>query len=158
MKLTLKRTFCNGKYTIGHLYDGDSYICDVIEDVDRGLTNDMPLKEIKRRKVKSQTAIPSGTYTVTIGVVSPKFHAKKYYKDFCGGRVPRLLDVPGFDGILIHRGATEKDSAGCLIVGYNKVKGMVVDTTQAFEKLYGMMKDATVRGENITIEIQRLWA
>lgn len=157
MKLTLKRTFCNGRYTIGHLYDGNTYICDVIEDVDRGLTNDMPLKEIMKKKVKTQTAIPSGTYSITIGVVSPKFHGKKYYKDFCGGKLPRLLDVPGFDGILIHRGTTERDSAGCLIVGYNKVNGMVVDSTQAFEKLYGMMRAASVRGEMITIEIQSLW-
>ena len=157
MKLTLKRTFNNGKYTIGHLYNGSTYICDTIEDVDRDLSSDDSVDAIKAKKVYSQTAIPRGTYEVTLNVVSPKFYNRPYYKAFCKGYMPRLLNVKGFEGILIHRGTTERDSAGCIIVGYNKVKGQVVNSTEAFEKLYNLMKIAKLKGEKITIEIQKLW-
>lgn len=157
MKLTLKRTFNNGKYTIGHLYNGSTYICDTIEDVDRDLSSDDSVDAIKAKKVYSQTAIPRGTYEVTLNVVSPKFYNRPYYKAFCKGYMPRLLNVKGFEGILIHRGTTERDSAGCIIVGYNKVKGQVVNSTEAFEKLYNLMKIAQLKGEKITIEIQKLW-
>jgi hypothetical protein len=102
--------------------------------------------------VKSQTAIPTGTYKVTLGVVSPKFSQKPYYMKFCGGRVPRLLNVPAYEGILIHIGSTEKSSAGCLIVGYNTIKGRVTNSQVAFEKLYSMMRGA--KG-NIYIDITR---
>ena len=60
--------------------------------------------------------------------------------EFCGGKFPRLKNVKGFDGLLWHRGNTEKDSAGCLILGYNKVKGKVINSQEAFEKVYNMLK------------------
>lgn len=135
-KVELHRVALRKLYTIGHLYLDGKYICDTIEDTDGGITQDDELDEIKAIKVKSQTAIPKGTYRVTLNVVSPKFVKKDYYKKFCGGKLPRLLDVPGFDGILIHRGNDQNDSAGCIIVGYNKFVGKVVNSQAAFEKLY----------------------
>lgn len=157
MKLLLKRTFNNGRYTIGHLYADGEYVCDTIEDVDRDLTDSMTYDQIKAKKVYSKTAIPRGTYDVAMNIISWKFANKQYYKVYCKGRMPRLRNVKGFEGILIHRGTTEKDSAGCIIVGYNKVKGQVVNSTQAFEKLYRMMDNAYQNGENITITIEKHW-
>ena len=49
--------------------------------------------------------------------------------------LPRLENVKGFAGVLIHVGNTEKDTEGCLIVGYNKKKGMVISSKDAFAKL-----------------------
>jgi hypothetical protein len=152
MTIDLIRAYNCATYCIGHLYVDGKYVCDTIEDTDRGLDKNMPLAELQRRKVKSQTAIPTGTYKVTLGVVSPKFSQKPYYMKFCGGRVPRLLDVPAYEGILIHIGSTEKSSAGCLIVGYNTIKGRVTNSQTAFEKLYSMMRGA--KG-NIYIDITR---
>ncbi len=155
--ITLDRRYrpAHGLYSIGHLYDAEgNYICDTIEDTDRGLTQDMPLDEIRRIKVKSKTAIPRGTYRVTLDVVSPKFSLKPYYKKFCGGKVPRLLDVPGFDGILIHKGVTEKSSAGCIIVGYNTIKGMVTRSQSCFERLYRILKGYRDQGHEIYICIR----
>lgn len=153
MKITLKRIFTNNTYTIGHLYVDGTWVCDVIEDADRGLKDSMTLDEIKSRKIKDRTAIPQGNYKVTMNVISPRFSKKAYYKDFCGGRLPRLVGVKGFDGVLIHIGNTDKDSSGCLLVGYNKVKGKVVDSKLAFEKLYKMLDSANRNGEKIEIKI-----
>lgn len=138
-KVELRRIARKATYTIGRLSVDGRYICDTIEDRDRGISQDDTLEDIKRVKVKSQTAIPTGTYRVVTNVVSPKFSQKAYYKQYCGGRLPRLLNVPGFDGILIHRGVDENSSAGCIIVGYNKVVGKVVNSQAAFEKLYPLL-------------------
>ena len=127
-------------YCIGHLYIDDVYYCDTIEDYDRGLSDELSLEQNKKLKIKSQTAIPVGTYKLTINVVSPKFYQKEYYRNYCGGRLPRVLNVKAFDGILLHRGTTENSSAGCLILGYNKVVGQVVDSQKAFEKVYSTLK------------------
>ena len=134
--MVLKRIYKGENYTIGHIYIDGEYICDTIEDQDRGLTDQMSVQDIKKIKVASKTAIPTGTYKLTLDVVSPKFIQKAYYYNFCKGKLPRLLGVKGFDGVLIHRGKDQDSSSGCIIVGYNKIKGQVVNSQQAFEKLY----------------------
>ena len=134
--MVLKRIYKGENYTIGHIYIDGEYICDSIEDRDRGLNDQMSVQEIKMIKVASKTAIPTGTYRLTLDVVSSRFIKKPYYYSFCKGKLPRLLGVKGFDGILIHKGNTQADSAGCIIVGYNKIKGQVVNSQQAFEILY----------------------
>ena len=152
MKLKLVRSYLGPRYTIGHLYINGQYFCDTIEDVDKGLTQKMTKEEILRKKVKHQTAIPYGTYLVTMKVVSPKYKAKDKYK-FTSGRMPRLLSVPGFDGILIHPGTTQEDSSGCLIVGFNKQVGKVVDSFTTFQALWKILEQANERKELISIEI-----
>jgi mannose-6-phosphate isomerase-like protein (cupin superfamily) len=140
MKLTLTRRFKGEKYTIGRLEIDGEYFCDTIEDKDRGLTQDMNSSEIANIKVKHQTAIPSGSYTITLKVQSPKYSQRSQY-NFCKGYLPRLLDVPGFDGILIHIGNKHEDSSGCILVGENKVKGQVINSTATFKKLYEKLKE-----------------
>lgn len=159
MKLTLER-IANVKrgsraYCIGHLYIDGEYYCDTIEDIDRGLSDVLTVEQNRKRKVKSQTAIPVGTYSVTLSVVSGKFVQKEYYKNFCQGKLPRLLNVKAFDGILMHRGVTEASSAGCIILGYNKVVGQVVDSQKAFETVYKKLKTAK---DAITITITRKYS
>jgi hypothetical protein len=139
MKLLLKRRFKGESYTVGSLYIDSVYFCDTIEDVDRGLYQGMPLTEILKIKVMHQTAIPTGTYEVIVNM-SP---SKKRM-------LPRLLDVPGFSGILIHRGNTADDSSGCIIVGENKVKGKVINSTGYELKLVDLL---TKTNENIFINI-----
>ncbi len=154
MLLKLKRRFKGPKYTIGSFFVNNEYFCDTIEDVDRGLKQSMNIIEIQRKKVKCETAIPTGIYNVNMDIVSPKYSKVQFYKDKAnGGRVPRLINVKGFDGILIHSGNTEKDTEGCLIVGENKVKGQVINSRITFEKLYKLLYAANKKGEPITIEI-----
>ena len=152
MEILLKRIARRPKYTIGKLYVDGKYVCDTIEDTDRGLSDNMTLEEIKKKKIKHQTAIPTGRYQVTINQVSPKFSQKPfYYKNANKGRVPRLLKVKGFDGILIHSGVNQDSSSGCLIVGENKVVGKVINSQATFIKLYKLLQ--TAKG-NIYITIQ----
>lgn len=153
MKLTLNRRYKGNGYTIGTLYADGARICDTLEDTDRGLASGMSLEEIKAKKLKSITAIPTGTYTVTIDVKSPKFGNRRFYKKSCGGKVPRLLDVKGFDGILIHCGNTAKDTDGCILVGENKIKGQVINSQETFTRIYALLSAAKAKGEDITIEI-----
>ena len=141
MKLTLDRIYKGKDYTIGKLYIDGAYFCDTLEDTVR----DLPEEE----KIYSQTAIPAGTYRITLNVVSPKYSKRKSY-DWCGGRLPRLLNVPFFDGILIHAGNTAKDSAGCILVGENKEKGKVLNSMATLKRLYSKLQSAK---DKIYIEI-----
>lgn len=151
MKLD-RRYMCNG-YTIGHLYVDGRYFCDTLEDADRGLADTMTEAEIKAKKLKSITAIPTGVYYVTLGTKSAKFGDKPFYQQTCGGKLPRLLGVKGFDGILIHCGNTAKDTEGCILVGENKVKGQLINSRETFQRLYAVLKDAANRRATITITI-----
>ena len=90
MKLLLERIYTNSSYTIGHLYvlteNGEKqYLMDTIEDADRGLDSSMSTSTIKSKKVYCKTAIPTGTYQITMWVKSPSFSKKTYYKNYCDG-------------------------------------------------------------------------
>lgn len=150
MKLVLKRINNQDNYCEGKLYIDGIYQCDVIEDTDRALTNEMSITEIQSKKVYGETAIPKGTYQITLDVVSPKFKNRSW-ATFCEGKLPRLLDVPGFEGVLIHVGNKAADSLGCLLVGQKSSDGIVSNSTQTFKDLYYKLKQAT---DQITITIE----
>lgn len=154
MELRLHRIACKPQYSIGKLYIDNEYFCDTIEDKDRNLDDSMTEQAIRSKKVYAETAIPTGTYRVTLNVQSPKFKNQATYA-FCKGYLPRLLDVKGFDGILIHIGNTQYNSAGCILVGQNKVVGRVINSTETFKKLYAKLDEANKRGEKITIKIEK---
>jgi hypothetical protein len=143
MNLILHRRFLGSEYTIGSLYIDGEYFCDTLEDKDRGLTQTTPLDEIRKTKIPHETAIPTGEYRMVVNL-SP---AKKRM-------LPRLLDVPGFSGILIHRGNTKNDSSGCILVGENKVKGRVINSTQYEKRLVEILSEAQERGEEISIKVK----
>jgi hypothetical protein len=105
MELTLKRRFKGPKYTIGSLYINKEYFCDTIEDIDRKLNDSMTEEEIKRIKVYGETAIPYGTYKIDMNTVSPKFRGRSWAEPY-SGKLPRLLNVKGYEGVLIHVGNT----------------------------------------------------
>jgi hypothetical protein len=68
--------------------------------------------------------------------------------------LPRLLDVPGFSGILIHRGNTKSDSSGCILAGENKVKGKVINSTLYEIELVKRLTAAQDAGEEISIRVK----
>lgn len=153
MELIVDRKWKKQSYTISNLIINGKVFCQVLEDVDRGLDSSMDLDKIMELKKPSITAIPRGTYKITLDVYSPKFGNRAFYKGVCNGKVPRLLNVKGFDGILIHAGNTNADTSGCLLVGQNKIKGQVINSQATFRELYKLLKDKHDKGEDITIKI-----
>lgn len=152
MNLKLKRIAKKSSYTIGKLYVDGKYFCDTLEDTDRGLISYKPESELRRLKVKGKTAIPTGKYEITLSIVSPKFSKYASYK-FCGGKLPRLLNVPIYEGVLIHIGNDADDTEGCILVGRNKVVGKVIKSGETFKALYTELLKAKAKGETIWIEI-----
>ena len=153
MKLFLARKYKKGTYTIGILSIDGKYFCETLEDTDRGLKQTMSLQEIREKKIYGETAIPAGEYNIRMDVLSPKYKAVSWYNSLCKGYMPRLENVPGFDGILLHPGTTAIDTLGCILVGQNKAKGKVLNSRETFKKLYAKLKAANERGESITIKI-----
>lgn len=154
MELKLIRREKTSSYTIGDLYINCSFFSNVLEDCDRGLTQDMPLDEIKAKKVYGKTAIPTGTYEIDMNIVSPKFKDRSWAKPY-GGKLPRLVNVPGYEGILIHPLNQASESLGCIGVGNNSIKGMITDSSRTFMSLMSKyLLPAKLRGEKITITIE----
>lgn len=153
MELKVKRKAKRETYVIGDLSIDEVFFSNTLEDTDRGLTSDMSDEEIKEIKQKGITAIPTGRYKVVMNVQSPKFSKYKQY-EFCKGYLPRLVDVPGSEGVLIHIGNYPKDTDGCILVGKNTVKGAVMNSTATFKKLYDILKNADEAGEDIYITIE----
>lgn len=134
--LSVIRKAYRDTYTIGKMYINGEYFCDTLEDKVRVMNsiND---------KIKGETAIPTGTYKITLEM-SPRFKRK----------LPLLHDVPYFSGILIHRGNTAKDTHGCILVGENKVKGQVINSTKAEIALMDILTKAVSKGDTIDIEVK----
>ena len=135
MMLELNRIAKKTLYTIGRLFVDGKYFCDTLEDRCRDLD--------KEKKVMNETAIPEGTYEVIVNV-SARFKRK----------LPLLLDVPHFSGIRIHRGNTDKDTSGCILVGENKQPGRVINSTLYELRLTEMVEKAMLTGEKITIRVR----
>lgn len=143
MKLLVQRIFRGASYTIGKLYVDGVYECDTIEDTVRALPPTCPntprgIACACKEKVYAETAIPAGTYKVTMEY-SPKFKRT----------LPYLHNVPHFIGILIHSGNDQGHSSGCLIVGKNKVKGKVLESKATLDALIQKIGGQ----KNLTIEI-----
>ena len=112
VKLRLVRGPQSTKCIIGKLYWDDRFICYTLEDVARPV------------KIMHETCIPKGTYKIIVNM-SNRF--KKL--------MPLLLDVPGFEGIRIHCGNTDKDTSGCILVGKSLAKDFIGDPKLAFDEL-----------------------
>lgn len=134
MKLRVERLWKKATYTVGRLYVDEKLYCNTLEDVVRDLD--------KEKKIPGKTAIPAGTYKVIYNW-SPKF----------GRNLPRLLNVPHFEGILIHPGNTADDSVGCILVGNNTAVGRLTNSRDTSDRLNVLIEDAQRNREEITIEI-----
>jgi hypothetical protein len=143
MHITVRRTFMSDTTTTGELYINGSYFCHTLEDVVRLDNPATPQNE--GLKIWGKTAIPAGIYKIIVNL-SPRF--KKF--------MPRLVDVPGFDGILIHGGNTAEDTNGCILVGYtlNDNHDIAPGTSRiAYDALFQKIEQAIKVGEQVTIEL-----
>ena len=146
MELFLIRKFFKDRYTIGKLYNENTFICNTLEDKIRDLNDlnhDGDFDDLNEGKVYGETAIPCGRYKVIVSMS----HA-------IGRMLPLLLDVPGFTGIRIHSGATERNTKGCILVGENKRKGELINGPYYETYVRDMIETAIAKFEPVYITIK----
>ena len=142
VNLRLERLYRKETYTIGRLYLNEAYFCDTLEDRDRDLNKDGDLEDEGEEKVMGETAIPYGRYHVEV-TMSPKFKRM----------LPLIHDVWGFVGIRIHRGRWPSHTAGCVLVGENKIKGGLINSQEYEENLTRILLNYQKVGEKIYINV-----
>lgn len=152
MELLLERKWCKQDYTIGRLFINGEFFCNTLEDTVRDINKNGTF-DCGEFKISGHTAIPYGEYEITLDVVSPKFSKYSFYKEVCNGKLPRLLNVPNFDGVLIHCGSTADNSAGCILVGNNTIKGGLTDSKKIFKNLYSILNKANKNRDKIIVKI-----
>ena len=121
MNLRLVRTEFYRGNTIGKLYVDGKFECFTLEDTVRN-----------GPKVYGQTAIPVGNYRVTLEL-SPRFQKI----------LPRLHDVPNFEGVLIHTGNRAEQTDGCILVGRSEKDSYIEESKLAFEALMKKLSEST---------------
>lgn len=147
MKLKVVREVFTPTETLGSLFIDDKFFCYTLEDFDRGLDKSMDLKTVQATKVHSNTAIPLGTYKVSLSV-SNRFKRL----------VPEIQSVPGFAGVRIHGGNTHLNTEGCILVAKNRS----VDKVSTFGKIRNWIQGTMeaeltkkLKGQIVELEITK---
>ena len=159
MILTLKRIYCKDTFTLGALqiqtesnneYLTNRYFCDTLEP--------HAIDWRKEEKIAGKTAIPTGRYRLVMS------YSKTYKR-----RMPYLLNVPHFTGIMIHTGNSPDDTRGCILVGKAvrpqkaeeenptgeaTVIGKLTDSRITFNRLYELIREAMKKGEEVEVVIK----
>lgn len=138
MKLKVVRDTKGLDATIGQLTVDGVAECYTLEDKVRQVAG----KPVEDWKVPGQTAIPRGNYIVIVDW-SPRFKRL----------MPRLLDVPGYDGVLIHPGNWAKDTEGCILVGQGVSGLALTNSLKAFNQLFPKIQAAYHNHEPLSIEV-----
>ena len=119
MRIEIKRLHKTANSTIGELTIDGIWECYTLEDIERPI------------KIKSETAIPRGTYKI---IINKSNRFKKM--------LPLLLNVPNFEGVRIHPGNTNHDTEGCILVGRTQSKDFIGQSRKAFDSLFAKMQKA----------------
>lgn len=143
MILTTYLVEAGDTYTISKLFINGVFECFILEDKLRENQGSSEFG-VAYQKVMGRTAIPSGKYKVDI-TYSQRF--KRF--------LPLLNGVPGFKGVRIHPGNTDKDTEGCLLPGQWNKGGIVTKSRATFDALFVKLLATTQIGEEITLEIIR---
>lgn len=153
MRLVLSRFASDAQSTLGRLsIDTGVFSCFTLED------------EARAVKLMHETRIPKGTYRLRLKPLgSSRFddgYLKRFGVGFHRGMI-ELMDVPGFTGVLIHIGNFESDTSGCILVGMGHVldaRGYhsVTQSAEAYRRLYPLLRDALLAGDDVTIEIREM--
>ena len=101
--------------TIGETYVDGKRLGFCLEDAVR----EVPGRPVSEWKVKGSTAIPTGTYRVTLEW-SPRF----------GRIMPTIHGAEGFVGLRIHGGNDHKDTDGCPLFAARRIGERVIQGSQ----------------------------
>ena len=149
--LQLERIEKQKNFTVGRLNAGGVKI-DTLERWDGGIKSTSDLIDIYIMK-KKKCAIPSGTYRIVL-TCSARFSSRSFYKNYSSGLLPRLVDVKGFEGVLIHCGNTVLDTAGCILVGEICGPGILKNSRVNYKILFCLLKSWWDNGDEICIKIK----
>jgi len=140
MKLTLNRRPSVAGATIGKLSIDDVFACYTLEDQIREVVG----QPVESWKVHGATAIPAGTYRVTLE------HSGRFGPDTL-----TIHDVSGFKYIRMHAGNTAADTEGCPLLGMQATDHSLIGGTSrpAVALVKGEVQRAIARGEPVFIEI-----
>ena len=143
MELKLYRRTSVGGATMGKLYIDGVFVCHTLEDQVREVEG----QPVEKWKIKGKTAIPAGTYAVTLET-SGRF----------GKETLSLNTVPGFLYIRIHAGNTSDDTEGCILLGMQATETSLVGGTSrpAVELVWGRVRAALAAGAKVTIQINNV--
>jgi hypothetical protein len=148
MKIEVTRKVFQAKATISDLLfisNDNAFLCNVLEDVDRGLSSTDPINKISQVKIAGRTAIPYGEYRLVLD------YSNRFKKI-----MPHILNVPGFEGVRIHVGNSSIDTEGCLLLGeYYGGQDFIRDSGVCFDMFMDIIQRATDRNENIWITIKK---
>ena len=139
MIITLLRVTEGDIFTEGKMYINGRFECYTVEDTDRHLEEEV------NGKIYGKTAIPRGSYPITI-TYSNAFHRSLIL----------VQDVPLFTGIRIHSGNSSEDTEGCIIVGSVNNRdddNWVGKSKVAYQKLHEKVYEALENNEQVTLEV-----
>jgi Family of unknown function (DUF5675) len=131
MDLKVTRKVYTPHSTIGELYIDGQFECYTLEDTVRG----------PGIKIPGATAIPIGRYQVLID------YSNRFQRN-----MPHVLDVPGFDGIRIHSGNTDKDTEGCILLGKTEGNDFIGHSKEEFDQFFAKLEDGLMQGK-VYIEV-----
>lgn len=145
MKVEIIREKSNNDCTFGKLYIDGKYMCNTLEDVQREV------------KLKAETAIPKGEYTITLrnaGGFNQRYNDK--FGSVWHKGMLYLNNVPNYEYVLIHIGNTKKDTEGCILVGLGRDvnKNMITQSTDAYKLIYPIISKALINKEKVTIVVK----
>lgn len=139
MNISLERKWRSESATVGNLFLDGVFECYVLEDRVR----EIGLIDVAEWKVKGATAIPAGRYRVV-----------KDYSNRFQRTTLHLINVPGFVGIRVHPGNTDKDTEGCLLPGTGRVNATsVTGSKDACGNFEAKVFAALDKGEEVWINV-----
>ena len=121
MKLKLIRDIDSGESTIGRLYCEGDFLSYTLENP--WLNNTVGL-----------SCIPPGIYKLGLRT-SPNF-SPRYGHDMV-----EVKDVPNRSYILFHKGNTNEDTRGCILLGETKGIDFIGNSSKAYNKFYPIISN-----------------
>lgn len=119
--------------TLSHVYIDGEFVCYALEDAIRDV------------KIKGETAIPAGNYSLvlnTYGAMNARY--KRRFPDLHQGMI-EIKEIPNYSYVYIHIGNNIGDTSGCILVGnsYELIDGdyELRKSKKAYISLYKMLID-----------------
>ena len=128
MKSKIIRIAQGKNSTLSQLYINDIFQCYLLED------------KIRVEKVPTQTAIPSGAYTLKLNTQGAKnVNYKKAFGKLHEGMI-EITGIPNFSYVYIHTGNTIKETNGCPLCGFGfqftEGEYVVTQSVAAYKMVY----------------------